>query len=99
MEPERETKKHAKVFIKPCESLHRDQLRTLNVIRGRSKCDSIDAEPKLKEKLEKIGFGEEFLTITDYVANTAPIIIHVSDSILPLILTDGYYKSSFETNT
>lgn len=36
------------VFIKPDETLARDQIRTLNVLRGQAKCDSIDATDKFR---------------------------------------------------
>jgi len=90
------------VFIKPDASLQRDQIRTINVIRGRSKCESMDAEPQLIETLSKVCKMDPHVilsVIQDYLSNTAPLVIHVSDKTLALLLSDTHYRSSFETAT
>lgn len=112
-----EPSKVKQVFIKPDESLQRDQIRTINVLRGRSKCDSIDASDKLlarvtdciagtSSKLPALMVDSVLLdpqtvleATSDYIANIAPLVIHVKPDTIPILIGDGHYRSSFETNT
>lgn len=83
-------------------SLHRDQIRVVNVLRGRSKCDSIDAEEKLLARLTKLNCAnttnvEKTLSaINKYISNDAPIVIHLSETTVKKLLDDTHYRSIFE---
>lgn len=76
------------VFIRADPKLHRDQIRVVNVLRGQSKCESLDAEQQLRiTDLQKI---------LDYIAQDAPAIIHVSPVACDHLLQDTHYRSAFE---
>lgn len=94
------------VFIKPDASLQRDQIRTLNVLRGQSKCNSIDAEPVFIERIQKVMKKHNTLakydtqmvveSIATYIAERAPLVIHVASSVVPKLIEGTHYKSAFE---
>jgi len=91
------------VFIKPDDSLKRDQTRVINVLRGQSKCDSIDAKDKLVAAIVDAYPWEEaeivHAALTEYIAEAAPITINVPSTTIPILNRDQFYRSTFETNT
>lgn len=94
--------KLANVFIKPDpadKSLHRDQIRAVNVMRGQAKCDHIDAVGALAGRFTKIGHADMIEPALEYVANAAPAITHVSEITLRNLLEDTHYRSTFEITT
>lgn len=90
------------VFIKPDESLHRSQIRTINVLRGRSRCDSLEAEPELRNRIAKLcdlNPEETLVLVKNYIEHSAPCVIHVRPEHLPLLIKDGNYRNTFEVRT
>lgn len=53
----------------------------------------------INHETEAVSLADSILgAITDYVADTAPITINVSEATVKILLTDGYYRSIFEIN-
>ena len=58
------------VFIKPDETLARDQIRTLNVLRGQAKCDSLDATDKFRAIIVEVLNTPDVVTVQNKVQKT-----------------------------
>ncbi len=90
------------VFLRPRPDLHlhRDQIRVVNVLRGQSKCDSIDARAQFEGRVSK--YAGDITSVTDkivrYIAHDAPLIVHVNDHTVKILLDDTHYRSIFEIN-
>lgn len=96
-------------------ALTREQMRTINVLRGRSRNDSDNAREKLSMRIVELMTKGRSLkqlatkqpvsgdtmvdTLADYISTSAPIVIHLTEQTLEILLTDTYYRSSFETGT
>ncbi len=74
--------------------LKRDQIRTLNVIRGRSRHESNAAMNGLSKKIIGTDVGEflEYIYCCD-------MTINMGANVIELMMKDTHYRSSFETNT
>lgn len=83
------------VFLKPkdiADTLTRNQLRALNVMRGVSRCKSDDAKKSLLAKTPDADL------IAEYIAYKCPITINVSNIVLEKILADDKFKNVFEVS-
>lgn len=89
------------IFIRKNSSLHVNQIRTVNVLRGESRIKSLQARPILIERLKKMGYDEEVVDkIEAYLKNVAPIITHFHPkNILNKLLSDTHFRSLFEIGT
>lgn len=98
-----DAEKKRQVFIKPDESLHRSQIRTLNVLRGQSKCDSLDQRSQLTDQLTLLQptVPSDYLyeIVTNYIAEIAPAIIHVPARVIQLLIRDDFYRSVYEVSS
>jgi hypothetical protein len=68
-------------------------------MRGHSKCDSLEHIDKLIAKYKSLGHNEETVhRVLKYIAEDAPMIIHVRVWTIEKLLGDTCYRSAFETN-
>jgi len=76
-------------------SLHRDQVRVINTLRGHARVLSDEARPRVVARL-----GEEpTLAVQYYFAYIAPIVIHFKPALLEKFIKDTSYRNLFEIGT
>jgi hypothetical protein len=89
------------VFIGRDETLNRDQIRTLNTLRGQAKCDSIDATEAVLARCvhQTLSRDEVFARVSKYIAEDAPITVNVAPHVVKLLCQDTHLRSTFEINS
>lgn len=82
-------------------ALHRNQIRTLNVLRGHSRVLSDEARSKLLARVRHLGFDEAVLdAVVKYIAKEAPLCINFKpETVLDKFLGDDCYRNLFEIGT
>eukprot|EP00929_Paragymnodinium_shiwhaense_P065390 TRINITY_DN32787_c0_g1_i1.p1 TRINITY_DN32787_c0_g1~~TRINITY_DN32787_c0_g1_i1.p1 ORF type:complete len:476 (-),score=42.90 TRINITY_DN32787_c0_g1_i1:380-1807(-) len=76
------------------------QQAALNHVRQKAAALHDAAMEPLRKRVLKLGYSEDNLTkVLDYIKTAAPVIIHVKEETLPLLIVDGLYRNRFETKT
>lgn len=82
------------VFIKKNKNLTRDQIRTLNVLRGRARVDSEEAHASIEHKL---GVGSVAI-LAEYVKQ-CQLNINFRADLFKIFADDTHYRSIYEIKT
>ncbi|CAE7615012.1 Caskin1 [Symbiodinium natans] len=77
------------------------QRRALAQIRAHAAASHEEAEPRVLERFQKMGFSDkELQAVLSWIQDLAPVIIHVNiDTVGRFLESDEYYRSQFETKT
>ena len=89
----RPTKKQVIDELQPC------QQQAVSYVQGKAKAKHEEALPLLQKRVASLGFTDKDLTqCLDYIRDDAPIVIHLKEATLPLLVGDTHYRNLFETS-
>jgi Protein of unknown function (DUF3626) len=78
----------------------RTELRAFQYVEAKARTMHEAALPKLKERIQSLGFSDESLDqCLEYIREEAPIIIHFTENCLNNLVQDTHYRNLFETNS
>ena len=76
------------------------QLQAVNYVKDKAKSMHEASLKQLQGRAKSQGFSPEVLQqCLDYIRDDAPIVIHVAEKTLSLLVKDTHYRNLFETNT
>lgn len=77
------------------------QRQALYTVRAQATKLHDEALPRLRERFQKLGYGDEMLgTVLDWIQDLAPVVVHVHlDRVGAFLEVDEFYRNQFETKT